>query len=137
MDYSFWRRMKSWGRGRQKQNAGRWTLQTIRIWLMEVLLQRQLLILSFSRWVVHMLIFWGFICLGALSLFLFLLSLAEISGIDGGLRTYLLHGSGHALVKVWGDAFGIFLLAGLLSAGARRLVRRPRQLVNDQSDLVL
>lgn len=137
MDYSFWRRLKSWGRGQQRQNAGGWTLQTIRIWLMEVLIQRQLLALSFSRWVVHMLIFWGFICLGALSIFLFILSLAEMSGIDGGLRAFFLHGSGHAAVKVWGNLFGIFLLAGLLSAGARRLFRRPRQLVNDQDDMVL
>lgn len=135
--YSFRRRMKSWGRGQQRPGTGGWTLQTIRIWLMEVLIQRQLLALSFSRWVVHMLIFWGFICLGALSLFLFLLSLAEMSGIDGGLRTYFLHGNGHAAVKVWGDLFGIFLLAGLLSAGVRRLFRRPRQLVNDQDDIVL
>jgi nitrate reductase gamma subunit len=137
MDYSFWRRLKSWGRGRQQKNAGGWTLQTIRIWFMEVLIQRQLLTLSFSRWVIHMLIFWGFICLGGLSLFLFLLLLAEMSGIDGGLRTFFLHGSGHAAVKVWGDLFGIFLLLGLLSAGLRRLIRRPLQLVNDQSDLVL
>ena len=135
--YSFWRRVKSWGRGQQRSDTGGWTLQTIRIWLMEVLIQRQLLTFSFSRWVVHMLISWGFVCLGALSLFLFLLSLAEISGLDGGLRTYFLHGSGHDAVKVWGDLFGIFLLMGLLSAGVRRLIRRPRQLVNDQSDLVL
>lgn len=134
--YSFQRRMKSWGRGQKRQNAGGWTPQTIRIWLMDVLIQRQLLTLSLSRWVVHMLIFWGFICLGALSLFLFLLLLAEMSGIDGGLRTYFLHGSGHTAIKVWGDLFGIFLLAGLLCAGVRRLVRRPRQLVNGREDLV-
>jgi heterodisulfide reductase subunit E len=137
MDYSIWRRIKSWNRGLQQQPHGGRTLQTIRIWLMDVLIQRQLLALSFSRWVVHMLIFWGFICLGALSIFLFLLSLAEMSGVDGGLRGYFLHGGGHAWLKVWGDAFGISLLAGLLLAGVRRLVLRPRQLVSDQSDLVL
>lgn len=137
MDYSIWRLIKSWKRGQKQPSQGGWTFQTVRIWLMEVLIQRQLLALSFSRWAIHMLIFWGFICLGALSLFLFLLSLAEMSGIDGSLRAFFLYGSGHAAVKVWGDLFGIFLLAGLLSAGVRRLVRRPRQLVNDQDDMVL
>jgi nitrate reductase gamma subunit len=137
MDYSFWRRLKSWRRGQQQPNAGRWTLQTVRIWMMEVLIQRQLLTLSVSRWVIHMLIFWGFLGLSALSLFLFVTQIAAAMGIDGGARAFFLHGSGHAAVKVWGDAFGIFLLAGLLSAGLRRLFLRPRQLINDQDDVVL
>jgi heterodisulfide reductase subunit E len=104
---------------------------------MEVLIQRQLLALSFGRWVIHMLIFWGFLSLAALSLFIFVLQTAGVMGIDGGLSAFFLHGSGHAAVKVWGDLFGISLLAGLLSAGVRRLFRRPRQLVNDQDDMVL
>jgi nitrate reductase gamma subunit len=137
MDYSIWRLVRSWNRGQQQPSRGGWTFNAVRIWLMEALLQRQLLALSFSRWVIHMLIFWGFACLGVLSLFLFLLSLAEISGIDGGLRAYFLYGSGHALSKVWGDGFGLCLLVGLLAASFRRAALRPRQLLNDQSDVVL
>jgi nitrate reductase gamma subunit len=136
MDYSIWRLIKSCNRG-QQQSRGGWTFKAVRIWLMEVLIQRQLLALSFSRWVAHMLIFWGFICLGALSVFLFLLSLAEAAGIDSGLGAYFAHGSGHFVLKVWGDGFGLCLLTGLLAASVRRLFWRPRQLVNDQSDLVL
>ncbi len=137
MDYAIWRLVKSANRGQREPSRSDWTFQTVRIWLMEVLIQRQLLSLSFSRWIIHMLIFWGFISLGVLSMFLFLLLLAEITGIDGGLRAYFLHGTGHALVKVWGDFFGLCLLLGLLAASFRRLVSKPRQLLNDQSDFVL
>lgn len=135
--YLFRRLMKSWWRGQQQPSYGGWTFKAVRIWLMEVLVQRQLLTLSFSRWVVHMLIFWGFLCLGALSFFLFLLSLAGMSGIDGGLTAYFANGSGHFFLKVWGDGFGLCLLTGLLAASFRRLALRSRQLVTDQADLVL
>jgi heterodisulfide reductase subunit E len=135
--YSFWTRVKSWRRGQQGSTAGVCTPHAVRIWLMEVLIQRQLLALSFSRWVIHMLIFWGFLCLAALSLFLFVTQTAGLLGIDGGIRAFFLHGSGHAVVKVWGDVFGLSLLAGLLAASFRRTVLRPSQLINDQADLVL
>ncbi len=137
MDYSIWRRIRSWDRGQQQQSSNRWTFRAVRIWLMEVLIQRQLLALSLYRWVAHMLIFWGFICLGALSLFLFLISLAGTLGIDNGLRVYFAQGSGYIFVKVWGDSFGLCLLVGLLAAFFRRTVLRSRQLVNDQADSAL
>jgi heterodisulfide reductase subunit E len=137
MDYAIWQLVKSSNRGQREPSRNGWTFQSVRIWLMEVLIQRQLLALSFSRWVIHMLIFWGFIALGVLSLFLVLLLLAEISGVDGGLRAYFLYGSGQALVKVWGDFFGLCLLLGLLAASFRRVVNKSRQQLNDQSDFIL
>ncbi len=137
MDYAIWRLVKYSNRGQREPSRSNWTFQTVRIWLMEVLIQRQLLALSFSRWIIHMLIFWGFIALGGLSFFLFLLLLAEMTGIDGGLRAYFLHGSGHAWVKVWGDFFGLCLLLGLLAASFRRVANKSRQLLNDQSDFIL
>lgn len=137
MDYSIWRVVKSWNRGQRNPSRNGWTFKAVQIWLMEVLIQRQLLALSFFRWVIHMLIFWGFICLGGLSIFLFFLSLAEVSGIDSGLRAYFLYGSGRALIKLWGDGFGLCLIVGLLAASFRRAVVRPPQLLNNQSDVVL
>ncbi|MDA8078992.1 MAG: respiratory nitrate reductase subunit gamma [Nitrospiraceae bacterium] len=137
MDYSFWKKWKSWKRGVQQTSESSWTFRTARIWLMEVLIQRQLLGLSFSRWMIHMLIFWGFLCLAALSMFLFILSLAQPAGVDAGLRDFFLRGNGHALVKVWGDFFGLCLLSGLIAACARRFIARPHQLLNDQGDRAL
>ncbi len=134
MDRSLWLKWSSWKRGQPQSSGRNWTFGSVRIWLMEVLLQRQLLGLSFTRWMIHLLIFWGFLCLAALSLFLFFLSIAGSIGIAGGLREFFLRGSGHALAKVWGDFFGLCLLLGLTAAGIRRLIMRPHQLLNDQGD---
>lgn len=137
MDRTLWLRWKSWQRGQDQRDRAGGKPGAVRIFLMEVLFQRQLLSLSFFRWAAHMLIFWGFLCLAGLSMFLFILSLAQLAGIDAGLRDYFTRGSGHTLVKVWGDGFGLLLLMGLLAASFRRIIRRPPQLLNDQADLLL
>jgi nitrate reductase gamma subunit len=40
-------------------------------------------------------------------------------------------------VKLWGDTFGLFLLAGLAAASVRRFLLRPSQQVTEQADTIL
>ena len=93
------------------------------IWLTEVFAQRQLLQLSTVRWAAHLLIFWGFAGLALLSLSHIALRLLESLALDGSLAAWFLRGEGRAVGKAWGNGFGLLLLAGLLLAVVRRLIR--------------
>jgi nitrate reductase gamma subunit len=118
---------RAWARGASlpppaRPGAGR----VAGIWLAEVVVQRQLLLLSPVRWAAHLAIVWGFIGLSLLSaLHVALLALAAFS-LDGGLAAWLLRGEGRAVAKAWGNGWGLVLLAGLVLALLRRLVRRPQ-----------
>lgn len=96
-----------------------------RIWLSEVLLQRQLLQLSPLRWAAHLAIVWGFAGLAFLSALHVLLPALAALGVDGGLAAWLLRGDGRAVGKLWGNCWGLVLVAGLVLALLRRLARRP------------
>ncbi|HXX58969.1 MAG TPA: respiratory nitrate reductase subunit gamma [Thermodesulfovibrionales bacterium] len=111
--------------------------RAVKIWLAEVFLQRQLFGLSSFRWLLHLLIFFGFIALAFLSLFLFLLKPLGYLNLDGGLTGYFLRGGGYVFIKIWGDSFGLALLLGLVAASVRRFLFRPAQQINNQADLVL
>lgn len=139
MDYFFIRKWRRWSRGLADAPAppGASWLRTGRIWFAEVLLQRQLFTLSHARWLVHMLIFYGFAGLLFLSIFTFSLRPMAYLGLDLGMAAFFLKGQGYPLIKVWGDAFGLALLAGLLAALCRRLFLSPAQQDNSQADLVL
>ncbi len=112
-------------------------MRVARIWLAEVFLQRQLLALSFTRWLIHVLIFWGFVGLAVLSVFtVFLRPLAWL-GIDAGVADYILNGHGLVVIKLWGDGFGLALFTGLCAALIRRFLFRPAQQINEQMDILL
>jgi len=96
-----------------------------KIWFLEVFAQPQIKRLSATRWAAHICIFWGFLSLSALSLFLAGLRLLEFRALDGGRASWFLRGDGNAIVKFWGNGFGLVLLAGLLLALARRLGPPP------------
>lgn len=118
-------RLRGWSRGARLNPlpppaAGR----VARIWFVEVFAQPQIRRLSTTRWVAHLCIFWGFLSLSALSLLLAALRLLESRGLDGGRAAWLLRGEGNDIVKLWGNGFGIVLLAGLLLALGRRFVPR-------------
>jgi len=108
------------------------------IWLAEVLAQRQLLALSRSRWGIHLCIAWGFLALCLLSALHVLLQALEAGGLARGPAAWFLRGGGRAALKIWGNAFGIVLLAGLLPALARRFVRRaPAEAQSRETDTPL
>ena len=92
------------------------------IWFVEGFAQPQLLRLSRLRWAAHIGIFWGFLALVLLSTLHVGLRLLESLGLDGGAAGWLLRGDGRVALKLWGNVFGLVLLAGLLLGLARRVV---------------
>ena len=119
-------RARGWARG-SKLNAlpPAATGRVARIWFSEVFAQLQIKRLSPTRWAAHLCIFWGFLSLSALSLFLAALRFLESRALDSGRAAWFLHGDGNLLVKIWGNGFGLVLLAGLLLALARRFRPLP------------
>jgi nitrate reductase gamma subunit len=138
LDYSLYQRWKGWSRGMKTGFAiSRLKMPVVRIWLFEVFLQRQLFSLSVTRWLIHQCIFWGFICLTFLSLTKFILLLLSMISLDAGLHDFFSQRAGYPFTKLWGDFFGLILLAGCSGALARRFVFRPVQIVHDQTDMFL
>jgi len=138
MDYTFVRKWRSWNRGTAEPAApDKGKIRAAKIWCAEVLLQRQLFGLSPGRWLVHILIFYGFAGLLFLSLFTVILRPLAYLGIDGGMAPFFLKGKGYLITKIWGDAFGLALLAGLVAALIRRLFFRSPQQEPGQADMVL
>lgn len=138
MDVTFYRKWQKWSQGTALiPTARNGKLHIVKIWFAEIFCQRQLFGLSYFRWFVHILIFWGFIGLAFLSITTVTLRPLEYFGIDGGWARFFFYGSGHAFIKIWGDSFGLALLIGLLAAILRRLLMRPAQLVNNQIDVIL
>ncbi len=136
MDYSFYRKWQGWAQGiRQPFPHKGKQRRIVKIWLAEVLLQRQLFGLSLFRWLVHLLIFWGFAGLALLSLTTFFLRPLDFLGI--GWAHYFFSGKGYLFTKVWGDSFGLALLLGLVLAGIRRFILKPAQQGNKQMDIYL
>ncbi|HEX8948792.1 MAG TPA: respiratory nitrate reductase subunit gamma [Dissulfurispiraceae bacterium] len=138
MDYTFIRKWRSWNRGTapspdpEGQRGG-----AAGIWFAEVFLQRQLFALSPFRWLIHILIFYGFAGLLFISLFTFVLRALGYLGIDSGIARFFLSGGGHTLIKIAGDFFGLALLTGLVVAFLKRLFFRPAQQDNKQMDILL
>ncbi|MGC2064464.1 MAG: respiratory nitrate reductase subunit gamma [Thermodesulfovibrionales bacterium] len=138
MGYACVCKWRNWNRGTSGPPApeeGR--MRVLKIWCAEVLLQRQLFALSPFRWLVHMLIFYGFAGLVFLSLLASILKPLAFLGFDRGMSHFFLQGEGHLFVKLWGDASGLALLAGLVAALLRRLFFHAAQQDNSQADMVL
>jgi len=138
MDYSFFRIWKRWSRGTKPGTASQKNPRAaLKIWVAEVLFQRQLFILSPGRWGVHMLIFWGFLSLTLLSLTTCIAAALGMADVYGAARHFSSSVRGHIFVKGWGDTFGLFLLTGLAAASVRRFLLRPSQQVTEQTDALL
>jgi nitrate reductase gamma subunit len=136
--FAFFRKWRTWSRGMAQPSLDPVDYRgSATIWLTEIFLQRQLFALSFSRWLVHILIFYGFIGLVLLSIITQVLAAAGYLDMSSTVpRTYL-HPEGYLIVKIWGDSFGLILLIGLVMAGLRRFVLRPSQQINNQADVTL
>jgi hypothetical protein len=138
MAFVFCRLWQGFSRGMEPASAEPGNLlMTAKIWLSEVLLHRQLYALSFSRWFVHILIFYGFIGLALLPLVANSLNAAGYLELSNTFPRYYLRNEGYIIVKLWGDGFGLMLLLGLVMAGIRRYVLRPAQNDSNQADAVL
>jgi nitrate reductase gamma subunit len=136
--FAFFRTWRGWSRGMQSPpvEPGNF-LVTAKIWLFEVFLHRQLYALSFSRWLVHILIFYGFIGLALLPVVANGLKAAGYLELSSAFPRYYLRQEGYVIVKLWGDSFGLMLLLGIVLAALRRFVLRPAQQSSNQADAVL
>ncbi len=138
LDVILYKRFKYWFSGMRLKSFNKDKIGLIvRIWLQEVFFQRHLLGFSKLRWIVHLLIFWGFIALAFLSISTFLVWAAGLLNIDGGRSKDILYGSGYRVIKIWGNAFGLALLFGLIIACYRRFIVKPPQQSQEQMDIVL
>jgi len=138
MAFALFRKWRGWSRGLEEPVAASGNFRSIaKIWLAEVFLHRQLLALSFSRWVNHFLIFYGFIGLALLSLIALILDRSGYLALSNTSPQFYLDPTGYMLMKLWGDTFGLMLLSGLILSGIRRFLIRPVQQANNPMDVVL
>jgi len=116
-------KVRGWARGGPLLPAPRPAPRSAWIWLVEVLVQRQLLQLSLLRWAAHLAIVWGFAALSLLSILHVALPAIDALFGGGNLAGWLYRGGGRTVAKAWGNGAGLVLLAGLLLALIRRAVR--------------
>jgi len=138
MAFAFFRKWLGWSRGmRESTTAPSNYRMPSMIWVAEVLLQRQLFTLSFSRWFIHILIFYGFLGLALLSAASCILRAAGYFAMSSTLPSFYLHPEGYFFIKVWGDSFGLLLLLGLVMAGMRRLALLQARQISNRMDVIL
>ena len=135
---AFVRKWLSWGSGISEAAAGsRDYKRSSMVWLIEVFVQRQLFGLSFPRWLIHILIFYGFLGLTLLPAIACILRAIGYLAVSNTLPHYYLHPEGYFFVKIWGDSFGLLLLAGLAMASIRRFLRAEARQTSNQMDIML
>lgn len=138
MTFSFYRKWRGWSRGiSDPTSEGHDYARSAKIWLAEVFFQRQLFALSFTRWLVHALIFGGFMGLVLLSAVAVILHSSGSLAVSTTNPRFYLIPEGYLLMKIWGDSFGLMLLLGIVLSGIRRFVLRPAQQSTNQQDLIL
>jgi nitrate reductase gamma subunit len=98
----------------------------IKAFIVNVVLQLQIIKFSFIRWFMHFCIFIGF--MGLLALTAWEAFLADIMPADSSLVKVFFNNGGRLILDVWGEVFGTMLLAGLVIALLRRYVFRVAQL---------
>jgi heterodisulfide reductase subunit E len=138
MAIAFFRKWLGWTRGMREATAAPSDYKSsAMIWLAEVFLQRQLFTLSFPRWIIHILIFYGFIGLALLPAASFILKITGYLAMSGTLPRFYLHPEGYVFIKMWGDSFGLLFLLGLVMTGIRRLAQRQIRQTSNQLDVIL
>jgi len=104
----------------------------IKAFVLDCILQVQILKISFVRWIMHFCIFIGFMGLFAQTTVMAIMS--HFVPPDTFLaKTFFavenrLGGTGSRVLDVWGDVFGLMLVAGLAIAIVRRYIVRSKQL---------
>ncbi len=116
-----------WRRGKAKSLYYKVsTAAIVKAFIVNVILQLQIVKFSFIRWFMHFCIFIGF--LGLLALTAWEAFLADIMPADSELVRIFFNNGGNRILDVWGEVFGTMLLAGLIIALLRRYVFRVAQL---------
>jgi nitrate reductase gamma subunit len=98
----------------------------IKAFVINVILQGQIIQFSFIRWFMHFCIFIGFI--GLLALTAWEAFLADIMPANSALVRIFFNNGGNYVLDVWGEVFGTMLLVGLIIAILRRYVFKVTQL---------
>lgn len=119
------------GKGQFLQNQLDYSV-VVRTFFREVLFQKHIAQRSPLRWAIHILVFWGFMGLVALSAIA--VALEAVIPESSPLARYMLNGQGHNYYKAAGDIFGLMLFLGVAAAFLRRFVFRSRQLSTDICD---
>jgi heterodisulfide reductase subunit E len=116
-----------WNKGKAKSLHHKLNFSAIsKAFILNCLLQVQILQISFVRWIMHFCIFIGF--LGLLAQTSFMAFLSHFLPAGSALADTFFKGPGSRVLDVWGDVFGVMLLAGLIIAIARRYVVKTKQL---------
>lgn len=116
-----------WRRGKAKSLYHKVSIAAIlKAFILNVILQGQIIQFSFIRWFMHFCIFIGFI--GLLALTAWEAFLADIMPANSELVRIFFNNGGNYVLDVWGEVFGTMLLAGLIIAILRRYVFKVSQL---------
>lgn len=98
----------------------------VKAFFLNCILQVQILEFSFIRWLMHFCIFIGF--MGLLAQTTIMAFVSHFMPADSFLSQTFFNGGGSRVLDVWGDVFGVMLLAGVIIAMVRRYVTRSKQL---------
>ncbi len=122
--FGMWGLIHMWKLGKNKGPAispGKWVASLIKT----ILIQPQVKEYDGLAWVMHLMIFYGFMLL------LFLTGweafLADIVPSTASLHQYFKVGEGNLILSVWGEIGGLLLLLGILLAIYRRYVLKPEK----------
>ena len=110
----------------------------LRAFITDVVLQAQILKISFVRWLMHFCIFIGF--MGLLAQTSLMAFISHFTSPGSFLAQSFFHGGGARVLDVWGDVFGVTMMLGLVIALCRRYVFKVKQLetiTKDTTSLVL
>ena len=111
-------------------NGRQWTNALLKASFFET----QILEYSFVAWLAHIMIFWGFISLLLLTSFHFIMNWLIPS--TSTFFTYFNSGDGNLFLAVWGDFWGLIMLAGTVIALIRRYIVRPEIVSTISSDSI-
>lgn len=100
-----------------------------------VVFQKQLAEKSIVRWLIHILIFYGFLGLLLLSGIAVLLEVVVPGG--SALSRYMVSGQGYNYYKATGDLFGLVITIGLILAVFRRYIFQDSRLYTESTDTAI
>ncbi len=119
-----------WNKGKAKSlHHGLNVRAILKSFVLDVVLQLQILKVSFVRWIMHICIFIGFLgLLAQTSIMAFMSHLLPRDSFLAQTCFDYKEGAGARVLDVWGDLFGVMLLLGLIIAIIRRYVIKSKQL---------
>jgi nitrate reductase gamma subunit len=98
------------------------------------ILETQILEYGVLAWLAHIMIFWGFMSLLLLTSFHFVLN--WFTPTSSSFFYYFKAGNGDLFLALWGDFWGLIMLAGVLIALFRRYILKPEIISTISSDSI-